>query len=196
MALLGDDPRLGARRPNDDGLGHVHVLGQRAVWLRVQARRRSVRAVQLPEAAHRSYTGGPFVRVRAIDAAGNIDAAPTVHRWTIRPCPWPAGGRRQPRRSSLLCRRAGDVAAAPPVASGSARVDYNVQLFRGSVKVLKPGRQPHGFSCARAGPTSAARDGLRRARIDGTSGRDRRRRSDAMDSHGGSTFKVVSRGRR
>ena len=75
--------------------------------------------------------------VRAIDAAGNIDATPVVHRWTIGAAP--VATRRTRAASALLAPRAGARVTSPPLLRWR-RVPrasyYNVQLFRGSVKVL------------------------------------------------------------
>jgi hypothetical protein len=71
--------------------------------------------------------------VRAIDAAGNADATPSLHTWTIQaPVVKTA-------RSALLTPRAGARVTRPPVLVWRrvtrARY-YNVQLYRGRRKVL------------------------------------------------------------
>ena len=75
--------------------------------------------------------------VRAIDAAGNIDATPAVHRWTIGAAP--VATRRTRAASALLAPGAGARVTSPPLLRWR-RVPrasyYNVQLFRGSVKIL------------------------------------------------------------
>jgi len=75
--------------------------------------------------------------VRAIDAAGNVDATPAVHRWTIVTAP--VTTRRTRAASALLAPRAGARVTSPPLFRWR-RVPrasyYNVQLFRGSVKIL------------------------------------------------------------
>jgi hypothetical protein len=72
--------------------------------------------------------------VRAIDAAGNIDTTPAVHRWTIAAAP-----RTVKKASALFAPQAGLRVKAPPLlrwrrVTGAAY--YNVQLYRGRVKVL------------------------------------------------------------
>jgi hypothetical protein len=72
--------------------------------------------------------------VRAIDAAGNPDPTPAIHRWTIAAAP-----RRAATTSALLAPRAGARVTSPPllVWRRAARASYyNVQLYRGRVKVL------------------------------------------------------------
>jgi hypothetical protein len=71
--------------------------------------------------------------VHAIDAAGNVDATGAVHRWTI------AAPRRARTTSALLAPRAGARVTSPPllVWRRVRRASfYNVQLYRGRVKVL------------------------------------------------------------
>jgi hypothetical protein len=73
-------------------------------------------------------------QVRAIDAAGNVDATPAVHRWTIG-----AVRRTAKATSALTSPQAGARLKAPPLLRWRpvARASYyNVQLFRGRVKVL------------------------------------------------------------
>jgi hypothetical protein len=68
--------------------------------------------------------------VRAIDAAGNRDATPVTYRWTIS---------LRKAISALLAPPAGARVASPPLLRwrSVARASYyNVQLYRGSVKVL------------------------------------------------------------
>lgn len=72
--------------------------------------------------------------VRAIDSAGNLDATPVVHRWTIAAAP-----RALKATSALLSPRAGATVTSPPLLRWRrvARASYyNVQLYRGRVKVL------------------------------------------------------------
>jgi hypothetical protein len=72
--------------------------------------------------------------VRAIDAAGNPDPTPAIHRWTIAAAP-----RRAATTSALLAPRAGARVTSPPllVWRRAARASYyNVQLYRGRVKML------------------------------------------------------------
>jgi hypothetical protein len=72
--------------------------------------------------------------VRAIDSAGNVDPTAAVYRWTIG-----AALRRARASSALLAPRAGARVTSPPVLRWRrvARASYyNVQLYRGRVKVL------------------------------------------------------------
>ena len=73
-------------------------------------------------------------QVRAVDAAGNVDPTPAVFRWTIAAAP-----RRVRTASALLSPRGGARVTSPPLLTWR-RVPrasyYNVQLYRGSVKVL------------------------------------------------------------
>jgi hypothetical protein len=86
----------------------------------------------------RSYAGlrrsAHSFEVRAIDAAGNVDATSAVHRWIIATAP-----RRAKTASALLAPRAGARVTSPPLLVWR-RVPrasfYNVQLYRGRVKVL------------------------------------------------------------
>jgi hypothetical protein len=72
--------------------------------------------------------------VRAIDRAGNVDTTPAVRRWTI------AVVRRTVKATSaLFAPRAGARVTAPPLLAwrrGARASYYNVQLYRGRVKVL------------------------------------------------------------
>ena len=71
--------------------------------------------------------------VRAIDAAGNPDPTPAVHRWTI------GSTVRTAKAAALLAPPAGARVASPPLLRWRrvARASYyNVQLYRGRVKVL------------------------------------------------------------
>ena len=91
-----------------------------------------------PCTSPKSYTGlrrsAHSFEARAIDAAGNRDPTPAVHRWTIAAVP-----RRAKATSALLAPRAGARVTSPPrlmwrrVPRASF---YNVQLYRGRVKVL------------------------------------------------------------
>jgi hypothetical protein len=90
-----------------------------------------------PCTSPRSYTGlsrrAHSFEVRAIDAAANVDPAAAVHRWTI------AVPRRATTTSALLTPRAGARVTSPPLlvwrrVAGASY--YNIQLYRGSVKVL------------------------------------------------------------
>lgn len=73
-------------------------------------------------------------QVRAVDAVGNVDPTPAVLRWTIAAAP-----RRVRTASALLSPRGGARVTSPPLLTWR-RVPrasyYNVQLYRGSVKVL------------------------------------------------------------
>jgi hypothetical protein len=78
--------------------------------------------------------GGHSFEVRSVDRAGNVDSTPAVYRWTI------AVVRRAVKATSaLLAPRAGARVSAPPLLAWR-RVPrasyYNVQLYRGRVKVL------------------------------------------------------------
>jgi hypothetical protein len=78
-------------------------------------------------------TGHTF-EVRAIDSAGNVDPTAVGYRWTIGAAP-----RRALASSALLAPRAGARVTSPPVLRWRrvARASYyNVQLYRGRVKVL------------------------------------------------------------
>jgi hypothetical protein len=73
--------------------------------------------------------------VRAVDAAGNVDPTPTIHRWTVtRPVL-----RTRMAASALFAPAAGARVTRPPLLRWrrTPRASYyNVQLYRGSVKVL------------------------------------------------------------
>ena len=73
--------------------------------------------------------------VRAIDAAGNVDPTPAIRRWTV----MTATTRRTTSASALVAPRAGARVTSPPLLRWR-RVPrasyYNVQLLRGSVKLL------------------------------------------------------------
>jgi hypothetical protein len=74
--------------------------------------------------------------VRAVDAAGNVDPTPAIHRWTVIR---PAARRTSKAASALLAPRAGARVTSPPLLRWrrTPRASYyNVQLYRGSVKVL------------------------------------------------------------
>jgi large repetitive protein len=87
-----------------------------------------------PKRYARLRRSGHTFALRAIDAAGNVDATPAVHRWAIGAAP-----RRARAASALLAPRAGARVTSPPVLRWRrvARASYyNVQLYRGRVKVL------------------------------------------------------------
>ena len=137
--------------------------------------------------------------VRAIDAAGNIDATPAVHRWTIGPAP--VATRRTPAASALLAPRAGARVTSPPLLRWR-RVPrasyYNVQLFRGSVKVLSSWPTATRLQL-RARWTYLGRKrrltaGTYRWYVWPGYGKASLRRYGRLQ--GGSTFRVVSRARR
>jgi large repetitive protein len=73
--------------------------------------------------------------VRAVDVAGNLDSTPAIHRWTVtRPVV-----RTRKAASALLAPAAGARVTRPPLLRWrrTPRASYyNVQLYRGSVKVL------------------------------------------------------------
>ena len=72
--------------------------------------------------------------VRAVDRAGNPDLSPAVHRWTVG-----AASRKAAAASALLAPRTGAQVTQPPFLRWRAvpRASYyNVQLYRGRVKVL------------------------------------------------------------
>ena len=74
--------------------------------------------------------------VRAVDAAGNVDPTPVSRRWTVTR---PVVRRTRKAASALLAPTAGARVTRPPVLRWrrTARASYyNVQLYRGSVKVL------------------------------------------------------------
>jgi hypothetical protein len=74
--------------------------------------------------------------VRAVDATGNVDPTPAIHRWTVIT---PVVTRTRKAVSALLAPRAGARVTSPPLLRWrrAPRASYyNVQLFRGSVKVL------------------------------------------------------------
>ena len=73
-------------------------------------------------------------QVRAIDAAGNVDPTPAIFRWTIA-----AAVRAAKAASALLTPPTGARVTSPPALAWRrvARAPYyNVQLFRGSRKIL------------------------------------------------------------
>jgi hypothetical protein len=87
-----------------------------------------------PQSYARLRKSGHSFEVRAIDPAGNVDPTPAAHRWTIAAAP-----RRAKTSSALLAPRARARVTSPPllVWRRVARASYyNVQLYRGSVKVL------------------------------------------------------------
>jgi hypothetical protein len=72
-------------------------------------------------------------QVRAIDQARNVDPTPAVRRWTI------ASSRTARTASALLAPAAGARVSSPPLLAwrpAPRAVYYNVQLYRGAVKVL------------------------------------------------------------
>jgi hypothetical protein len=136
--------------------------------------------------------------VRAIDAAGNVDATPAVHRWTIVAAP--VTTRRTRAASALLAPRAGARVTSPPLLRWR-RVPrasyYNVQLFRGSVKILSAWPTRTRLQL-RARWTYLGRQrrlaaGTYRWYVWPGYGKASLRRYGRV--LGGSTFKVVSRGR-
>jgi hypothetical protein len=85
----------------------------------------------------KTYTGlsraTHHFEVRAIDAAGNADATPSLHAWTIQA---PVA---RAAKSALLAPRAGARVTRPPVLAWRRATRaryYNVQLYRGRSKVL------------------------------------------------------------
>jgi hypothetical protein len=87
-----------------------------------------------PKRYSRLRRGRHIFLVRAIDPAGNVDAAPVVYRWTI-----VAATRRARASSALLTPQGGARVTSPPLLSWRrvARASYyNVQLYRGRVKLL------------------------------------------------------------
>jgi hypothetical protein len=93
-----------------------------------------------PCSSPKTYTGlrraAHVFDVRAIDAAGNVDATPAVHRWTIAA---PTRSRRTKTASALLSPRPGARVTSPPLLRWrrvARAAYYNVQLFRGSTKIL------------------------------------------------------------
>jgi hypothetical protein len=72
--------------------------------------------------------------VRSIDAAGNVDATPAAHRWAIGAAP-----RSVKRTSALTAPLPGARVSSPPLLRWrpvTRASYYNVQLFRGRVKVF------------------------------------------------------------
>jgi hypothetical protein len=91
-------------------------------------------ACSSPSAYVRLARTGHTFQVRAIDLAGNVDSTPAIHRWTISAAP-----RRAKTASALLTPPAGARVTSAPllVWRRVARASYyNVQLYRGRVKVL------------------------------------------------------------
>jgi hypothetical protein len=136
--------------------------------------------------------------VRAVDAAGNVDATPAVHHWTI--VAPPVTTRRTRAASALLAPRAGARVTSPPLLRWR-RVPrasyYNVQLFRGSVKILSAWPTRTRLQL-RARWTYLGRQrrlaaGTYRWYVWPGYGKASLRRYGRV--LGGSTFKVVSRGR-
>ncbi|HEX7255458.1 MAG TPA: Ig-like domain-containing protein [Gaiellaceae bacterium] len=87
-----------------------------------------------PKTYARLRRSGHSFSVRAIDAAGNPDPTPAVRRWTIA-----AISRKVTVASPLFAPRAGGRVTSPPLLRWRpvARASYyNVQLYRGRVKVL------------------------------------------------------------
>jgi hypothetical protein len=137
--------------------------------------------------------------VRAVDATGNVDPTPAIHRWTIGAAP--VAARRTRAASALLAPRPGARVTSPPLLRWR-RVPrasyYNVQLFRGSVKVLSSwptatrlqlrGRWTY------LGRTRRLTAGTYRWYVWPGHGKASLRRYGRL--LGGSTFRVVSRARR
>ena len=136
--------------------------------------------------------------VRAIDAAGNVDATPAVHRWSIVAAP--VTTRRTRAASALLAPRAGARVTSPPLLRWR-RVPrasyYNVQLFRGSVKIFSawPSRTRLQLRArwTYLGRQQRLKAGTYRWYVWPGYGKASLRRYGRL--LGGSTFKVVSRGR-
>jgi hypothetical protein len=87
-----------------------------------------------PKRYARLKRGSHSFEVRALDIAGNRDATPAVHRWKITAAP-----RKAKATSALLSPQLGARVTAPPLLAWRrvARASYyNVQLYRGRVKVL------------------------------------------------------------
>jgi hypothetical protein len=86
-----------------------------------------------PQSYARLNRGAHSFEVRAIDAAGNVDPAAARHGWTI------AAPKRAKVTSALFAPRAGARVTSPPLLAwrrAPRATYYNVQLFRGGVKVL------------------------------------------------------------
>ena len=76
-----DDHRRAAAPSRRSTLGDVRVLSaERERALRLLARRRRLRAVPVAAAPQRARAGNALVRVRAVDAAGNVDPTPATRR--------------------------------------------------------------------------------------------------------------------
>ena len=136
--------------------------------------------------------------VRAIDAAGNVDATPAVHRWTVTA---PAARRTSRTTSALLSPRAGARVTSPPLLRWRrvARASYyNVQLFRGSVKILSAWPAATRLQLKARwrylGRQRRLSAGVYRWYVWPGYGKASQRRYGRM--LGGSTFRVVSRARR
>ena len=72
-------------------------------------------------------------QVRAIDQARNVDSTPAVRRWTV------ASSRTARAASALLAPAVGARVSSPPLLAWRTvprAVYYNVQLYRGAVKIL------------------------------------------------------------
>ena len=106
-------------------------------------------------------------QVRAIDQARNVDSTPAVRRWTI------ASLRTARAASALLAPAAGARVSSPPLLAWrpvARAVYYNVQLYRGAVKVLSTWPTSSAFSCGRIGRTSVGAAPRPRAPTGGSSG--------------------------
>lgn len=135
--------------------------------------------------------------VRAVDAAGNVDSTPAIHRWTVtRPVV-----RTRKAASALLAPAAGARLARPPLLRWrrTPRASYyNVQLYRGSVKVLSAWPTTTRLQLKARwrylGRPRRLTAGTYRWYVWPGFGKPAQRRYGR--SLGGSTFRVVSRARR
>jgi Bacterial Ig-like domain (group 3) len=135
--------------------------------------------------------------VRAVDAAGNVDPTPAIHRWTVtRPVL-----RTRKAASALFAPAAGARVTRPPLLRWrrTPRASYyNVQLYRGSVKVLSAWptttRLQLKARWRHLGRTRRLTAGRYRWLVWPGFGKAAQRRYGR--SLGASTFRVVSRARR
>jgi hypothetical protein len=136
--------------------------------------------------------------VRAVDAAGNVDPTPAVHRWTVTR---PVVRRTRKAASALLAPAAGARVTRPPLLRWrrNPRASYyNVQLYRGSVKVLSAwptaARLQLKVRWTYLGRQRRLSAGVYRWYVWPGFGKAAQRHYGR--SLGGSTFRVVSRARR